>query len=262
MDFASTHTATFECVHVCATARPSACFTLYRGAACALMEGPAGMIVTPNLNHLRLLSLSKALRRAYAQADVIVNDSRFLDRLAIRGAVPCLPGSELAPELLEALRPGSRVCMIGGTLEVQAFLAHAYPTLLFAFIRPSMGYIRRRSERRAIVSQVLAGDPDCVFVCTGAPQSELLAAQLKRAGCTATLLCCGSAFNFLAGVATRAPPAIRLLGAEWLWRFVREARTRKRYLADALFLLANLGAIADLRRTGQGRFGSYVLRAR
>jgi N-acetylglucosaminyldiphosphoundecaprenol N-acetyl-beta-D-mannosaminyltransferase len=262
MDLASAHPATFDRPQIYAPARPRAIINLYRGTACGLMDGPAGLIVTPNLDHLRLLGLSKALRRAYAQADVIVNDSRFLDKLAIRSAVPCLPGSELAPELLEALRPASRVCMIGGTPQVQAFLAHAHPTLLFTFISPSMGYIRRRSERRTIVNQVLAGAHDCVFVCTGAPQSELLAAQLKRAGCTATLLCCGSAFNFLAGVASRAPQAFRLLGAEWLWRFAREARTRKRYLADAVFLLANLRAVVELRRTGHGRFSNYVLRAR
>jgi N-acetylglucosaminyldiphosphoundecaprenol N-acetyl-beta-D-mannosaminyltransferase len=262
MDLASAHTATFDRPQIDATARPRAIFNLYRGAVCGLMDGPAGLIVTPNLDHLRLLGLSKALRRAYAQADVILNDSRFLDRLAIRGAVLCVPGSELAPELLESLRPGSRICMIGGTPQVQAFLAQAYPTLLFAFISPSMGYIRRRGERRAIADQVLASAPDCVFVCTGAPQSELFAAQLKRAGCTATLLCCGSAFNFLAGAASRAPRALRLLGAEWLWRFVREARTRKRYLADAVFLLANLRVLDELRRTGHGRFANYMITVR
>lgn len=218
------------------------------------------MIVTPNLDHLRLLGLSRALRHAYSQADVIVNDSRFLDKLAIRGAVPCIPGSELAPDMLEALRPGSRVCMIGGTPEVQAFLAHAFPRLLFAFVTPSMGYIKRRSERRAMVAEVMVGAPDCVFVCTGAPQSELLAAQLKRAGCAATLLCCGSAFNFLAGIKPRAPRLFQLMGAEWLWRFIGEAHTRRRYIADALFVLANLRAVLRMRRTGQVQFPAFLLR--
>ncbi len=240
--------------------RQGGVFALYRGDPSALLAGGQGLIVTPNLDHLRLLGLSRSLRRAYAQADVIVNDSRFLDKLAIRGAAPCIPGSELAPDMLEFLRPGSRVCMIGGSPEVQAFLAHAYPRLLFAFVTPSMGYIRRRSERRAIVAEVLVGAPDCVFICTGAPQSELLAAQLKRAGCKATLLCCGSAFNFLAGIKPRAPRLFQLLGAEWLWRFAGEAHTRKRYLADALFLLANLRAVLQMRRTGRAQFPAFLLR--
>jgi N-acetylglucosaminyldiphosphoundecaprenol N-acetyl-beta-D-mannosaminyltransferase len=262
MDLAQPASAPFDRSRDLAVARTQATFALYRSDASRLLSERAGLIVTPNLDHLRLLGLSRALRRAYAQADVIVNDSRFLDRLAIRGAVPCIPGSELAPDLLEALRPGSRVCMIGGAPAVQAFLANAFPRLLFAFVSPSMGYIKRRSERRAIVAEVMTGEPDCVFICTGAPQSELMAAQLKRAGCTATLLCCGSAFNFLAGVKPRAPRLFQLLGAEWLWRFVGEGRTRKRYVADALFLLANLRTVLAMRRTGEAQFTAYRLRAR
>jgi len=262
MDIAPTALASFASSQPGGDKRQGGVIAFYYGDASALLSGPKGLIVTPNLDHLRLLGLSKALRRAYVQADVIVNDSRFLDKLAIRGAVPCIPGSELAPDMLEALRAGSRVCMIGGSPTVQAFLAHAYPRLLFAFVSPSMGYIKRRSERRAIVAEVMVGAPDCVFVCTGAPQSELLAAQLKRSGCTATLLCCGSAFNFLAGVKPRAPRAFQLLGAEWLWRFIGEAHTRRRYVADALFLLANLRAVMELRRTGRARFAGYTLAAR
>ena len=64
-------------------------------------DGPR-LIVTPNLDHLRLLSRSRALRRAYADADIVLNDSRFLDRAVFRSRARCMPGSELAPEILAA----------------------------------------------------------------------------------------------------------------------------------------------------------------
>jgi len=112
----------------------------------------AGLIVTPNLDHLRLLALSAALRRAYAEADVVLNDSRFLDRLALRGRSLCWPGSDLAPAMLTALAPGARVVMIGGGPAVQAYLVDAFSTLDIAFLEPSMGYIHRRAERRALVA--------------------------------------------------------------------------------------------------------------
>lgn len=237
---------------------PVPTFRLYGGEPESMV---AGLIVTPNLDHLRLLALSAALRRAYAEADVVLNDSRFLDRLALRGRSLCWPGSDLAPAMLTALAPGARVVMIGGGPAVQAYLVDAFSTLDIAFLEPSMGYIHRRAERRALVAAALAAAPEIVFVCTGAPRSELMAAQLKRAGYTGAILCCGSAFHFLAGAKPRAPKAFQRFGAEWLWRFTTEAATRRRYIADALFLLRHAGAFLRLRRRGQARFGSYILSA-
>ena len=215
----------------------------------ARLGRPQGvLIVTPNLDHLRLLDLSAALRRAYRSADVVLNDSRFLDRLCLGGRVLTLPGSELAPMMLDRAPAGAKVLVIGCDEAVQADLPARYPQLAFAFIEPSMGFIRRRAER-----------PSMVFVCTGAPQSELLAAQMKRAGLKADMLCCGSAFHFLSGTATRAPVWARRLGGEWAWRFVLEPRTRKRYLADALFLARNVLGFLSLRLTGHARLGRYEI---
>lgn len=219
------------------------------------------LMVTPNLDHLRLLDLSASFRAAYGQADVILNDSRFLDKLALRGRAPCLPGSELAPLMLERAAPGAVVFVVGTDPAVESHLVAAYPQLKFSFLDPSMGYVRKRAERRSITAAVLSAVPDLVFVCTGAPQSELLAAQFKRAGCQADILCCGSAFHFLAGTKSRAPRWTRALGAEWLWRFLTEARTRKRYAADALFLARSAPAMLALRLRGFARFGRYALSA-
>jgi N-acetylglucosaminyldiphosphoundecaprenol N-acetyl-beta-D-mannosaminyltransferase len=235
---------------------------LYRGEAAELIAQPrAGLIVTPNLDHLRLLTLSPALRRAYEAADVVLNDSRFLDRLAFRGRVLCLPGSDLAPAMLEALPPQARVLVIGGDPALRTYLAQAFPAIDIVCLQPSMGYIQRRSERRGIVAATLEADPHVVFVCTGAPRSELLAAQIKRSGYPGAILCCGSAFHFLSGAKRRAPAALQRLGAEWLWRFVSEAGTRKRYIADALFLMRHARAFLRLRRRGEADFGRYRLRA-
>jgi N-acetylglucosaminyldiphosphoundecaprenol N-acetyl-beta-D-mannosaminyltransferase len=237
-------------------------FSLYRGDAASLAATTAArLIVTPNLDHLRLLARSAALRRAYAAADVVVNDSRFLDRLALKGRALCLPGSDLAPAMLDTQTPGARVAVIGGDPAVQTYLAKRFANLDFVFLNPSMGYIQRRAERRAIVAAAMAAAPQIVFVCTGAPRSELLAAQLKRAGYAGAILCCRSAFHFLAGAKRRAPEAFQRLGAEWLWRFVSEAATRRRYIADALFLARHAGAFLRLRRQGEARFGLYGLSA-
>jgi N-acetylglucosaminyldiphosphoundecaprenol N-acetyl-beta-D-mannosaminyltransferase len=221
---------------------------------------PRGLlIVTPNLDHLRLLNSSAALRRAYRCADVVLNDSRFLDRLCLHGRALTLPGSELAPMMLGRAPAGAKALVIGCDEAVKADLRARYPHMAFAFAEPSMGFIRRCAERRTLVAAALADKPSMVFVCTGAPQSELLAAQMKRAGVKADILCCGSAFHFLAGTKARAPVWARRIGGEWAWRFVLEPRTRQRYLADALFLAANALTFLSLRLTGRARFGRYEI---
>ena len=222
----------------------------------------ARLIVTPNLDHLRILYRSLAFRHAYASADIILNDSRFLDLLALRGAALCMPGADLAPSMLECLLPNASVFVIGATSAVRDVLTHTYPHLSLSFIQPSMGYIYSVPERRDIATQVLRAQPDVVFICTGAPQRELLGAQLKRAGCRAAILCCGGALQILTHVKRRAPRVFRYLGAEWAWRFINEPHTRKRYAADSLYLTRQLKRFLQLRRTGVAHFDRFDLRTR
>ena len=109
--------------------------------------GPGRLIVTPNLDHLRLLTRSNALRRAYRAADVVLNDSRFLDRAFYCGQAFCLTGADLAPEMLERLPAGAHVLVIGCIPAVETALAARWPALVFSFRNPTMGYIKKRAER-------------------------------------------------------------------------------------------------------------------
>jgi exopolysaccharide biosynthesis WecB/TagA/CpsF family protein len=264
-DFAGGSTA--REAKVAASRRTEALYTLFRGTMDELATRPPGagtgrLIVTPNLDHLRLLTRSRTFRRAYATADLVLNDSRAIDRAFVRGRAFVLTGTDLTPEMLKRLKPGATVFSIGCTAEVEAAMRQAYPCLDLRFLNPSMGYIRKRAERRQIVRTVLAANPACVFVSTGAPQSEIMAAQIKRAGCDADILCCGSGLLFLAGSTPRAPLWMQMRGGEWLWRFLVEPRTRKRYIRDAGFLLQALPSFLELRRSGAARFSGYGLACR
>ena len=239
-------------------------YRLYAGELEQLMrrradDGPR-LIVTPNLDHLRLLSRSRALRRAYGDADIVLNDSRFLDRAVFRARARCLPGSELAPEILAAAPEGTRFMIVGASPGLERWAQAAFPELAFRFIDPSRGYIGRRGERRDIVGQARAFAPRHIFVCTGAPQSEIMGAQLKRGlGHACDILCCGGALQFMAGEKTRAPRWMRALSIEWLWRFAAEAHTRGRYLADMRFLAVQSGPLLRLRRQASARLPSFGL---
>ena len=74
------------------------------------------------------------------------------------------------------------------------------------------------------------------------------------------MLCCGSGLLFLAGESRRAPQWTQKLGGEWLFRFLNEPRTRKRYAMDALFLARTLPAFLGLRRSGSARFERFAIR--
>jgi len=223
-------------------------------------KGGPLLLVTPNLDHLRLLGRTPAFRRAYASADLIVNDSRFLDRYFLRGNALCAPGSDIVSPFLQQLSPSSRICVVGYTDNVKFMIAKAFPDLAFSFVQPSMGYIFRRQERLSLIKQVLELDPDIVLVCTGAPQSEIFAAQLKRATeRNMSILCCGSALHFLTGEKKRSSKTISNLGMEWAFRFLNEAHTRKRYLYDSLFLLTKLNSFVTFRMHGRASFGRYRL---
>src|ERR1044072_5272578 len=81
---------------------------LFHGTLDQLATRPAGpgggrLIVTPNADHLRLLARSRAFRRAYPTADVVLNDSKALARTFVGGAAVCMTGTDLTPHMLKRL---------------------------------------------------------------------------------------------------------------------------------------------------------------
>ena len=239
---------------------PLAGLALHAGPPEALAQGPVGrprLIVTPNLDHWRLLHRSAAFRAAYRAAAVVLNDSRFLRRALWDADVPTLPGADLALRMLDATPAGAGVLVVGCPPGVEAWMRARRPDLRVRGVEPSRGYVFKRSERRALAALARELRPDRIFVCTGAPQSEVVAAGLLRAiDHPCDLLCCGAALQFAAGLKPRAPAAVQALGLEWAWRLASEPHTRTRYLLDALFLLTHA---ARLRRLAP-RHGAAVER--
>ena len=240
-------------------------YQLYSGDIATLIgqrraeDGPR-IVVTPNVDHLRLLHKSRSFRRAYSGADLVLNDSRVLDLIAYRGRARHVPGSDLAPQILDSLAEGSHVVVVGGGEEMGTLLRERHPFLNILVVSPSMGYIRRRAERRSIAETIAEFEPDYVFICTGAPQSEILAVQLKKElDGPCDLVCCGSALQFDLGISKRAPARFRALGLEWAWRAWHERRTRLRYLKDAGFLAGVLAPLLMLRWKRRFRVGGVVL---
>ncbi|MHA6723764.1 WecB/TagA/CpsF family glycosyltransferase [Sphingomonas sp. RS2018] len=197
-------------------------------------------LVTPNVDHLVRLhgeGMRGAFADAVADADLRVNDSRILAKLASLSGLtlPVVPGSDLTRLLIEGGLPaGTRVLLVGGSAVDAAWLAEQLAGAEVTHHQPPMGVARDPAKQRAIVEQVEASDAALVLFAIGAPQSEIVAHQLQRRGRARGVgLCIGASIEFLTGAKRRAPIALQRIGMEWAYRLASEPRRLwRRYLVE------------------------------
>lgn len=93
-------------------------------------------------------------------------------------------------------------------------------------------------ELRAIFQDIKTSGADIVWVGTGAPRQDFLAARVRDStGITAVGV--GAAFDFIAGVKSEAPHWLGSLGLEWAFRLATEPkRLWRRYLEGNLHFVA------------------------
>jgi N-acetylglucosaminyldiphosphoundecaprenol N-acetyl-beta-D-mannosaminyltransferase len=88
-----------------------------------------------------------------------------------------------------------------------------------------MGFIRDDREVRRVIDFVAATPSRFHFLAVGAPQSEIVAQQLRgERRATGLGLCIGASLNFLAGTEKRAPRWMRAHRLEWVYRVMRQPR--------------------------------------
>ena len=207
-------------------------------------------VVTPNVDHMVMLhgegkeAWRQAYRRAVETADLIVNDSRVLTRLARLSGVnlPTIPGSDLTRMLVTGAIPaGSKVALIGGSPTDAAWLHTALATCDVTHLSPPMGVRDRPDLQDAIVDFVEREAPDITFLAIGAPQSELVAARIAAEGrARGVALCIGASIEFLSGARRRAPRWMQQASLEWAFRLLSEPRRLwRRYIVEGprIFLI-------------------------
>jgi N-acetylglucosaminyldiphosphoundecaprenol N-acetyl-beta-D-mannosaminyltransferase len=104
----------------------------------------------------------------------------------------------------------------------------------------------RPEEEDDIIMRVRAAAPDLLFVAYGVPAEETWIARNRDRLGVPVMIGVGGAFDFVAGVARRAPVWMRHLGLEWLHRLVREPWRWRRQLALPRFV----GLVLRQRITG------------
>ena len=98
-------------------------------------------------------------------------------------------------------------------------------------------------EEGAILREILAAEPDYLWVCFGAPKQEYWMEMNHKHFPNALLLGIGAGFAYHAGEAKRAPLWAQKLACEWVWRLAQDPkRLWKRYArTNPVFILMILG---------------------
>ena len=205
-----------------------------------LDRGRGGVVVTPNLDHLRRCARDVHFAALVAEADLVTADGMPLvwaSRLQGTPLPERVAGSNLISSLSKAAAiAGRSLYLLGGapgTAEGAAkVLTERYPGLIIAGTYcPPMGFERDTRVLGDLSNRLDAAKPDIVFVALGSPKQELLINHLRTILPRGWWLGVGNSFSFLCGHVRRAPLWMQKWGLEWVHRLGQEPkRLFKRYV--------------------------------
>lgn len=209
-----------------------------------LRGGRGGVVMTPNLDHLRRCGVDMSYRALVAEADLVVADGMPLvwaSRLQCTPLPQRVAGSDLISSLSgAAAKEGRSLFLLGGapgSAEGAAqVLRERFPGVRIAGIHcPPMGFEDDERQMAAVVEALEQARPDIIYVGLGSPKQEKLIQRVRRYVPGAWWLGLGISFSFLCGEVHRAPRWIQKLGLEWVHRLMQEPRRLfKRYIVHGV----------------------------
>jgi N-acetylglucosaminyldiphosphoundecaprenol N-acetyl-beta-D-mannosaminyltransferase len=210
----------------------------------AALEGEPKYVVTPNAQHVVLLASDQYLRKIYADAAFVLPDGVSLllaARLLGQQIHQRIAGVDMFEGLCQrAAREGLRVFLLGGrpgsAESAAAKLLAGNPGLVVSgTCCPPLGFENDPVQQRDIEDRIRAARPDLLFVAFGAPKQERWIYEHARNLGVPVAMGVGGSFEMVGGVVPRAPVWLQRMGAEWLYRFLREPRRMwRRYLIGNL----------------------------
>ena len=217
-----------------------------RVVALAREQGrPCQYVVTPNVDHVLILQENAGLRRAYADASLVIADGWpvvVASQLLGKPLPERVPGSDIVPAVLGAVR-GSRpfrVFLLGagpGVAERAKQRIHDrwHGVQVTGVYSPPFGFEKDAAENEKILRIIDEAAPDLLLVGLGAPKQELWV-HAHRARINAPVaLCIGATIDFIAGEKPRAPKWVQRVGFEWFHRMMSEPkRLLPRYAKNAV----------------------------
>ena len=194
-----------------------------------------------NAHAMNLITRSSSFYNDLMSCDILLRDGSGMKLLyKALGKNPGLNmnGTDFIPKLLKKNR--SKQIVILGTEEPYLSKASDFlkETYNLNIIFQHNGFM----ETQFYIDKLKSLDPDIILLGMGMPKQELVAAELKKALKSSSVIVCGGAIiDFLAGRYERAPVWMRKIGFEWVYRLMKEPkRLFRRYIYGNPIFLFNL----------------------
>jgi N-acetylglucosaminyldiphosphoundecaprenol N-acetyl-beta-D-mannosaminyltransferase len=211
-----------------------------RRISAILLAGGRHTIIPVNPEMIMTAQRNDGFRETINGADLaLVDGIGVLLAARLRGVrnIERMPGSDTV-ELLASLaaRQGLRLYLLGAAPGVAEEAGRRLQSRHRGLVIAG-AYAGSPAETDAadICARIAASGADILFVAYGAPQQELWIARHRAQLPVRLAMPVGGTFDFLAGVASRAPIWVRRSGLEWLYRLFQEPRRYRRMLALPAF---------------------------
>jgi N-acetylglucosaminyldiphosphoundecaprenol N-acetyl-beta-D-mannosaminyltransferase len=211
----------------------------------SLAAGKGGVVVTPNLDHLRRCETDLSFGALLSEADLVLADGMPLiwaSRILGRNLPERVAGSDLITTLsVAAGHAGRSVFLLGGepgTADgaAKVLIDRSGGALKIAGTYcPDFGFENDPAQMAQMIEALREAKPDIVFVGLGSPKQEKVVDIIRHNLPQTWWLGVGVSFSFLCGHVQRAPIWAQKMGLEWLHRVWQEpGRLLKRYFVHGI----------------------------
>jgi N-acetylglucosaminyldiphosphoundecaprenol N-acetyl-beta-D-mannosaminyltransferase len=219
---------------------------LLRAVENAATEKSAFLISTPNLNFLIQSQTDPEFRETVLLSELCPADGMAIVWIARLMGLP-IKERVAGSDMLEALKenydrvPRLKLFLFGGgegIVDAAAKALNQNPGGLscVGFINPGFGTIEDMSQDH-IIREINASNADFLIAALSARKGQLWLQHNHNRLQIPVRAHLGATVNFAAGKFRRAPPTIRKIGLEWLWRIKEEPYLWRRYWDDGRKLL-------------------------
>ena len=207
-----------------------------------LEEEKNHLLFTPNPEMILEAQKDREFMNILNRGDLVVPDGIgvvLASRLMKNKIKKRVAGCDLVYSLFDKIKETGRTVYFFGGAPGVAELAKTNMEKKFPGLKISGcadGYFNKKKERE-IIKEIRALKPDVLLVFSSFPKQEKWIFENRNrvpARLTAGL---GGSVDIMAGTVKRAPPAMRAVGLEWLWRLMLQPKRITRMYKLPSFLL-------------------------
>jgi N-acetylglucosaminyldiphosphoundecaprenol N-acetyl-beta-D-mannosaminyltransferase len=216
------------------------------------------IVLTPNLNHLRVVEESPQGRQAYIYSDLLTADGmpiHWINKFAFKRITPRISGIDLTAAVIAS---GKSFSVIGSSKEAvcRACIRLGRSSEGVNVFDDYFEFNNVEQDSQAILDFLTNNTSRIVFIALDA-EKQLVIMRMVRERLTSCVVVIGvgGSFDVLSGLYLRAPLVLQRFGLEWFWRAIQKPKTLfPRYGSDLLYLLRFVMSICAMKRFSKGPY--------